>query len=318
MSKQENIDVSISMLTYNHEKYVAQALDSILMQKTSLRYEIFVGDDASGDKTPEIIREYAARYPEVIRPILREKNLGTTNNGHDLRQRMKGTYIASLEGDDFWLDPEKLQRQYEFLERNPEYIACCGKCVIVDENGTPDYTKTPGFVWNKKVFTLADYLDRWKIPGHASTTMSRNFFREMAPEKYEIMRTASPSVGDKTMALIRLSRGPIYCENRIVSAYRCVNKKDGGNYFSRHYANPYRNHDMFLYSCNLEDWARKELGLRAEIGWRQKKTRFCRFVEECVREPSPKRLQYLAEMIARSHAPGKYTWYLWKTLIEME
>lgn len=314
----DGIDVSIIMLTYNHENYIAQAIESVLMQETSLRYELIIGDDASTDRTPEIVREYAERYPDIIRPVLREKNLGTTLNGWDLIFTQRGKYCSPLEGDDFWLDPKKLQKQYDFLETHPAYIGCCGKCVVVDENGTPDYARSPGFVWNKRVFTLADYLDRWKVPGQVGTLMMRNFYRDGKPEDYAIIREAHPQVGDKTEMLLMLLRGDIYCSNEILSAYRFVNRKGGGNYFSRHYANPYRNHDMFMYSCNLEDWARKNAGLREEIGKRQKKTRFCRFTEECVREPSLKRLRYLAEMLARSHAPGKYAWYALKTLIEME
>lgn len=98
------IDVSIIVLTYYHEKYIAQALDSILTQQTNLRYEILIGDDASGDRTPEIIAEYAKQYPEIIRPFFREENLGATRNSWELRQKARGKYVASLEGDDFWID----------------------------------------------------------------------------------------------------------------------------------------------------------------------------------------------------------------------
>lgn len=317
-NKRDEVDVSVIMLTYNHENYIAQAIESVLMQETKLRYELIIGDDASTDRTPEIVRGYAEKYPDIIVPVLREKNLGASRNNWDILQRTKGCCLAALEGDDFWLDSHKLQRQYDFLAKHPEYVACCAKCVIVDENGAPNYTKSPAFVWNKRVYTMEDYLDRWKLPGHSSTMLSRNIYRNMASSECEIIFTAHESVADKTVTLLRLSHGSVYCENKIVSAYRYVNRKSGQNYFSRHYANPYRNHDMFLYSCRLEDWARKNLGLYAEIGRQQKKTRFCRFTEECIREPSLKRFGYWTEMLARSHAPGKYAWHALKTLIEME
>ena len=101
---QEQIDVSVLMLTYFHEEYIAQALDSVLSQETTLRYEIVIGDDASGDRTPDIIREYAARYPDRIRPVLRTKNLGANRNGWDISRRLRGKYTAVLEGDDYWLE----------------------------------------------------------------------------------------------------------------------------------------------------------------------------------------------------------------------
>ncbi len=317
-TKRDEIDVSVIMLTYNHENYVAQAIESVLAQKTSLRYELLIGDDASTDRTPEIVREYAERYPNIIRAVLREKNLGANRNSWEMTAMQRGRYSASLEGDDFWIDPCKMQKQFDFLEAHPEYIGCCGKCVVVDESGTPDYTKVPGFVWNKKEFTMEDYLSRWKVPGQVGSIMVRNYCLGVDPEEYAYTYRLHPMVGDKTWMLSHLSRGNIYCSNEILSAYRYVNQRGKDNYFSRHYANPYRNHDMFLYSCRLEDWARKNLGIRAEIGKQQKKTRFCRFTEECVREPSLKRLGYLAEMVARSHAPGRYAWYALKTLIEME
>lgn len=312
------IDVSVIMLTYNHEDYIAQAIESVLMQETSLRYELLIGDDASTDRTPEIVREYAEKYPDIIRPVLREKNLGANRNNYELHTLTKGKYIASIEGDDYWLDTHKLQKQYEFLESHPEYSSCFGKSVVVDKNGRPDYTQTPGFVMSKKVYTLADYIDFWKMPAQGSTGMNRNYFRGDGLKEFSVVYESNPQVGDKTVMLLLLSAGDAYCSNDVLAAYRRVREKNGGNYFSRHYGNPYRNHDMFLYSCALEDIARARYGIREELGKRQKKTRFCRFAEECFREPSLKKAVYLAEMLARSHAPGKYAWYALKTLIEME
>lgn len=312
----EQIDVSVIVLTYFHEDYVAQALDSILSQKTALRYEILIGDDASGDRTPEIIRGYADRYPNIIRPVLRRENLGTTCNSWDICHRARGRYIAFLEGDDYWLDSRKMQKQWEFLEAHPEYSACCGKCLIVDENGQPDYTRVPQFAWSKKEFTLDDLVNTWDIPGQMGTLMYRNTGRGDDTICFKAHRT----VGDKTEVLLLLAKGPIYCSNEILSCYRFVNQKNGHNFFSQHYANPYRNYDMFMYPVRLEAWARKSgVPLRrnqhfgARIGYR-----FCRFVEECVKEPTPTRLKYLAEMVAHSHEKRKCCWYILKTLIEME
>ncbi len=116
------IEVSVIVATYFHEKYIAQALDSILMQETTFRYEIIVGDDASGDRMPEIVREYAEKHPDIIVPVLRKENIGANKNGDDLSRRAKGRYLANLEGDDYWIDLDKLQKQWEFLENNKEYI----------------------------------------------------------------------------------------------------------------------------------------------------------------------------------------------------
>ena len=315
---QEQIDVSVIMATYFHEDYVAKALDSVLAQETTLRYEILVGDDASEDRTPDIIREYAAKYPDIIRPVLRKKNMGASRNGWDLRHRARGKYLASLEGDDYWLDPRKMQKQWEFLETHPEYSACCGKCLVVDENGQPDYTRTPQFVWNKKEFTLDDLADTWDVPSQVGTMMQRIYKGDDTDDT--IMYKAHRTVSDKTLALFLLMNGPIYCSNEILSCYRFANQKGNHNFFSLHYANPYRHYDMFMYPVRLEAWARKNgVPLRRDqhfgvrIGFR-----FCRFVEECVKDPMPTRLKYLAEMLTQSHEKGKYCWYILKTLIEME
>lgn len=310
----ERIDVSIGMLTYYHEKYVAQAIESVLMQKTNLRYELLIGDDASGDRTPEIIREYAARYPDIIKPVLRTENIGANNNGLDIGARARGKYYAFLEGDDFWIDPEKLQKQFDFLEAHPEYSACCGKCLIVDENGVPDYTQAPQFTDNRKVFTLKDHLANWQLAGQAGTGMYR-IYRE-GPD-YSSAYAAHRTIGDKTSTLLQLARGPIYCSNEIVSAYRKINRKDGHNFFSQHYSNPYRDYDLFMYPCKLERWAEKNLGVKAHLGPRRD-YRFCRFVRQSVKEPSLKRAKCIAEMMAISCQPAKYAWLVLKTLIEME
>ena len=312
---EDRIDVSILMLTYYHEKYVAKALDSVLAQKTDLRYEIVVGDDASGDRTPEILREYAEKYPDIVKPVLRTENLGSCKNGLDASARTKGKYMAYLEGDDYWLDPYKMQKQYDFLEENTEYFACCGKCLIVDENGTPDYTQSPQFAENKKVFTLQDYFTTWNVPGQIGTLMRRNNLGFEYADAYEVHR----NVGDKTDALIFLSQGPIYCFNEIFSAYRHVTSKDGHNHFSQHYANPYRDYDMFLYPCRLEAWGKRRLGLAPDVRLGPRRDyRFCRFVEQTVKDPSIKRLKCLGEMIAASRQPAKYSWLVLKTLIGME
>lgn len=315
---QVQIDVSVIMLTYFHEDYVAQALDSILSQETTLRYEILIGDDASGDRTPDIIREYAARYPDIIRPVLRTENLGATRNSWDIRHRARGRYIAPLEGDDYWLDPRKMQKQWEFLEAHPEYSACYGKCLVIDENGQPDYSRTPQFTWSKKEFTLADFVDIWDIPGQAGTMMCRVYRDDDVDDT--IRYKAHYNVGDRTSLLLQLIKGPVYCSNEILSCYRFVNQKGKHNHYSLHYANPYRHYDMFMYPVRLESWARKNgIPLRRDQHFGKRiGIRFCHFVEECVRDPSLTRLKYLAEMVSKSHEKGKYCWYILKTLIEME
>lgn len=125
--KTEDIIVSIITLTYNHEPYIRECLDGILMQQTSFKFESLIHDDASTDNTANIIREYATKYPNIIKPIYQTENqysqkvpIGCTY----LYPRAQGKYIALCEGDDYWTDPLKLQKQVDFLESHPDYVMC--------------------------------------------------------------------------------------------------------------------------------------------------------------------------------------------------
>ncbi|TXN75956.1 glycosyltransferase [Methylobacterium sp. WL18] len=115
--------VSVVCITYNQVRFIRQTLDSILTQVANFTYELLVGDDRSTDGTAEIIAEYAARYPNLV-AILRPENIGVNKNLADLLARASGEYVALCEGDDYWTDPDKLQRQFDFMRERPEYTVC--------------------------------------------------------------------------------------------------------------------------------------------------------------------------------------------------
>lgn len=119
-----NKSLSVCFITYNHEKYVAQALESILMQKTDFDWDLVVADDYSTDSTRAIIMEYKAKFSEKIHLIFQEKNVGPAQNFIDLITFPNSKYIAYLEGDDYWTDPYKLQKQYNILEQHPDCVLC--------------------------------------------------------------------------------------------------------------------------------------------------------------------------------------------------
>ncbi len=138
--------VSVRCITYNHEPYIAQALDGFLMQKTNFPFEVVVHDDASTDKTADIIREYQAKFPKIIKPIYETENQYSKHDGSLVRivnAALKGKYVAFCEGDDYWIDENKLQMQVDFLEKNPEYGMC--------------YTKAKQFLQEKKKFTKRSF-----------------------------------------------------------------------------------------------------------------------------------------------------------------
>jgi glycosyltransferase involved in cell wall biosynthesis len=118
--------VSVFMVSYNHGKFVAQAIESVLMQRVDFELEIVIGDDCSTDGTREIVEQFAAKYPFKIRAILHSQNLGFGGrvNSRTTLETCTGKYIAPLEGDDFWADCLKLKKQIDFLEENPKYVGC--------------------------------------------------------------------------------------------------------------------------------------------------------------------------------------------------
>lgn len=122
--------VSIRCLTYNHAPYIRQCLEGFVMQKTNFRFEAIVHDDASTDGTADIILEYANKYPNIIKPILETENQFSKCNGgirRIMNEACTGKYIALCEGDDYWIDPNKLQIQVDFLENHPEYTMVCSR-----------------------------------------------------------------------------------------------------------------------------------------------------------------------------------------------
>jgi len=131
--------VSVMIITYNHEKYIAQALESVLMQETNFEFEINVIEDCSTDRTASIILDYAAKYPNIVKPYLNKKNIGskvTQKNFIRGFRTLKGEYIAILEGDDYWTSPGKLQKQVDFLDSHPDFAICAHNTVKVYEDGS--------------------------------------------------------------------------------------------------------------------------------------------------------------------------------------
>lgn len=132
--------VSVCCTTYNLVSYLPDTIDSILNQKTTFSYEIIIHDDASTDGTKDIIKTYAEKYPDLIRPIFQENNIYTTYEGrlgfmfnNFILPEARGKYIAICDGDDFWTDPRKLQKQVNFLEREKDCSACTTNALVVNE-----------------------------------------------------------------------------------------------------------------------------------------------------------------------------------------
>lgn len=126
--------VSICSITYNHESYIEEAIGSFLMQETDFPFEIVIGEDCSTDGTRKVIEEYVNEYPNIIRLITSNSNVGMFQNGIRTIKACRGKYIANCDGDDFWRDPSKLQIQVNFLDKNLDYVLSQHDSAIVDIN----------------------------------------------------------------------------------------------------------------------------------------------------------------------------------------
>jgi glycosyltransferase involved in cell wall biosynthesis len=127
--------VSVCIITYNHERYIGQCLEGVLMQETNFRFQVVIGEDCSTDNTRQVVEAYAARYPDIIIPVYQQQNVGPRRNAYEFCwPLLKGKYIAVCEGDDYWTDPFKLQKQVDFLEKNSDFVLCFHPVATVNEN----------------------------------------------------------------------------------------------------------------------------------------------------------------------------------------
>lgn len=165
--------VSICCITYNQEKYIAEALDGFLIQKADFNYEIIIGDDCSTDNTRNIIEDYCDRYPGKIQLLKKEANEGAIKNILRTLNAAKGKYIAMCDGDDYWTDSRKLQMQVNFMENHPDSSICCHYSRVIDENGELVYQcATPV----RMEFTYEDVLLGRKDETRVCSMMMRNSY----------------------------------------------------------------------------------------------------------------------------------------------
>lgn len=221
----EEIAVSVDFWAYNHEKYVADALESFVTQKTTFQYEVIVHDDASTDRTAEIIREYAQKYPEIIKPIYQTENQYSKDVDIDkefILPKIRGKYVAFCEGDDYWSDPCKLQLQYEALEKHPE----CSICSHPTRWIRMETGRTGGYFPEKKYNIQEGIVDRRVQMDvslndlfHLTSLMVRRSvfdgFVRNAPAYVNEM-----PVGDVPLLLYFVKYGSMYFVDREMSVYR--------------------------------------------------------------------------------------------------
>ena len=216
---EEQIEISVLILVYNHEPYLEKALNSVLAQKTSYQFEVLVGEDCSPDHSKDILRKYERNYPGFFRVIYREKNVGGTKNAYDLLKKARGKYIAFLEGDDYWISNTKLQKQTEFLNSHLEYQGVAGNFCQIDQEGRVVKDKCIEDRYLGKSFSWRDFLKNGFV-FQTATFMFRNYFLDGGD--YSVFYKAHDLVSDLTNLTIILNRGDIFILPECLSAYRKV------------------------------------------------------------------------------------------------
>jgi glycosyltransferase involved in cell wall biosynthesis len=212
MNKESDILLSVCMVVYNQEQYVRDALDSVLMQKVNFPIEIIISDDCSKDATPEILHEYSVTFPGIVKPVFGSKNLGYPNNQRRSLEAAIGKYIALCDGDDYWTDPYKLQKQVDYLESHPE-CAICFHNVMNIYDGTIEHRSLLVPLDFPSELTIEDVIKRkWFL-----ATNSEVFRREYLtfPDWYDSVLHI-----DYVLNLILSQRGTLHYMPDVMSVYR--------------------------------------------------------------------------------------------------
>lgn len=221
----EDIMVSICCITYNQEQYIRDAIEGFLMQKTNFKYEIIIRDDASTDNTANIIKEYEKKYPDIIKPIYEKVNgrfTGIKRSFNVTFEKAIGKYIAVCEGDDFWINEYKLQKQVDYMEKNPECTFCFhnANLLYMKKNKIEKYLKYP-IMPDRKSYSKEGNYNGANIQqvGMGGIPTASFMFRKENTEKFPEWYFEA-SCGDLPLKLLMTSYGYAHYIDEVLSVYR--------------------------------------------------------------------------------------------------
>lgn len=246
-----NPKVSICLITYNHEHYIRQCIDSILSQQTTFEFEIVIGEDCSKDKTGLIVREYAEKFPEKIKAFVRNKNITAKLNYLHTFFTCKGEYIVCIEGDDYFSDNQKLQTQADFLDQNQQYSACFHNALMLfeDESNREDYYINPPD--QKSIIHTGDFLvkkETWFM-ATASVMMRKDLVKTL-PKWFLECKS-----GDIPLYVILTESAPIAYINKVMSVYR--RHLEGLSYTDSNQSIDFLKNRVFMYS-KINEYTKKK------------------------------------------------------------
>jgi glycosyltransferase involved in cell wall biosynthesis len=231
--------VDILMPVYNHEKFIGQALQGVVEQKADFKFRLLIGEDCSTDGTRMIIEQYQKKFPSVIFPFFREENLGPYKNSGLLFDEIRSKYVALCEGDDFWTDPLKLQRQVDFLEGHPEYAICAHAVYefLEDKKTLNCLSEQP------RTYTIEDLAELGNFIPTVSTVY-RNPYEKM-PEWF-----ITCPVGDFPLHMLNAARGKIFYLPEPMAVYRKFTGIHGPKPLAKRYIPWYKTLDILVGRFN--------------------------------------------------------------------
>lgn len=201
--------ISICMITYNHENFLRSSIDGVLLQKTKFPFEIIIGDDCSTDGTRLIIDEYVKEYPDIIKKVYQDKNVGANKNFISIWHLCRQKYIALCEGDDYWTDPYKLQKQVDFLEQNPDYVICFTDVMFSDERSNVEKVNKRS---DREDFDIYDLIEKNYVS--TLTTVYRNVGVKLKEDFCKL------KVGDWPMHILHAQSGKVKRLPIVTGVYR--------------------------------------------------------------------------------------------------
>lgn len=214
-------DIDIYMSTYQHAPYVAQAIESILMQKTHYKYRIVIGDDCSTDGTQEIIKEYQKNYPDRIVVALSKTNTKTQFWNQLWFEFSSCDYVANLEGDDYWIDPYKLEKQITFLNNHPEYIGVTGNVRNVNADGSKQHCDFSLYSFRESHVFGRENVMQMELVSHISALLYRNFKKTWRKEDHDRYIMCRMNGDMKTSSLLGMM-GNVYYSHEVYGDHRRV------------------------------------------------------------------------------------------------
>lgn len=307
MRNSTEVLVSIICLTYNHEKYIQEALDGFVNQRTSFDYEIIVHDDASTDGTQKIVKEFEKKYPKLFNNIYQTENQHSKRKPvfRSLLQKAKGKYIAICEGDDYWIDVEKLEKQVSILEANPDCAACCCNELVIDGDGKPFKSQSLYYEAHDVKHDVSYLYDNCKFSHTAGLLIKKSIYPHDDDEKSNAYFKFRAN-GDMKWAALIAANGKMYHIAETMAVYRCVLK--GGDSWSARNFGKNINLDTYNQLENIRNYFKEYYGFEISYqGYYNRLTKSA--IIFCLKKPSHENRDIAKKLFWVT--PHKLRFWLW-------